>query len=83
MSDTATYTHRFAMEVDIDFDGEQLAGLFWELSSSEQAGFFNFLGNKKGLAMQMQYVTEDFTLDSDGRYCMSLIGNYADKQKAE
>ena len=70
------------IEVEVDPTPQELAELFWKLGSIEQAEFFNKLGEiaSHHLPFQMQYVTDDDVLTTDGRYAMSVIGNYSEAQ---
>lgn len=82
----ATGSHRMTIkrniEVEVDPTPQELAELFWKLGSIEQAEFFNKLGEIAGhhLPFQMQYVTDDDVLTTDGRYAMSIIGIYSEAQ---
>ena len=74
---------RRTIEVAHTLGGEQVADLFWELDSDEQADFFNRLDqNSDGehhwrLPMQMQNVTDSTHLDKTGRRAMRIIGEYS------
>ncbi|UUO12721.1 hypothetical protein M6D76_08605 [Alcaligenes faecalis] len=69
-----------SVEIDVDPTPEELASCFWELGSFDQAKFFNHLGRiaSHNLPMQMQCVTDDNVLTSEGRYAMRRIGDYSE-----
>jgi len=73
---------RFTKNIEISesIEGADLADMFWGMSSDHQAWFFNRLGDKRNLAMQLQYVTDQPDgLTQDGRNAMELIGGYSSK----
>jgi hypothetical protein len=64
----------------IDVAPEEIAEVFWKMSSKEQAVFFNWLGDNASmerLSFQLQYVTEEKALTDKARAVMEKIGNYA------
>ena len=64
--------------VELSFDGVQVAQLFWQLDGDEQAEFFNSLGLVDKLPMQLQSVADSKLLASCGRLAMSRIGEYSE-----
>lgn len=62
---------------------EIVAELFAHLSSDEQAKFFNHVADVAstwsggGLAMQMQFITDEHGLSVSGRRVMQMIGEYS------
>ncbi|WVH13931.1 hypothetical protein CASP1_00008 [Alcaligenes phage CASP1] len=70
------------IETEFTLTPEELAGEFWGLDGDQQARFFNAVGKlaQHRLPMQMQYVQDSDFLDQDGRYAMSVIGNYSEAQ---
>lgn len=74
----------FEREIKISegIDGADLAEMFWGMSDDHQAWFFNRLGKKDGLAMQLQYVTDNGLLTQDGRNAMEMIGDYSAKSNS-
>lgn len=70
------------IEISEGIDGSDLAELFWSMSDDHQAWFFNRLGEKEGLAMQLQYVTDNDDINQSGRAAMETIGDYCDKLTA-
>lgn len=67
------------IEVSIDPTPEELAEVFWGMSSGKQAVFFNRLGEMSNyrLCFQLQAVTDEPGLNSNGRYAMQLVGEYS------
>jgi hypothetical protein len=64
--------HRF------EVTAEEVAQLFWSLTSDEQASFFNELArlSEGSLPMQLEYVRQDEWLLPEGRRVMQIIGEY-------
>lgn len=63
-----------------------VAELFINMASDEQALFFNRVAVvtaewKAGLPMQLQRVTDDESLTTEGREVMQLIGEYSQQIK--
>lgn len=58
--------------------GEDVAELFWNLSSGEQAKFFNHLGTitSGNLPSQLSAIVNEDVLNICGMIVMSAIGNY-------
>lgn len=69
-------------KIECTVDAENLAKMFWSMCNEEQAYFFNTLGiiSEGKLPMQLQSVTDCEFLEYEGRYAMSLIGDYAAKE---
>ena len=67
------------IEISEGIDGADLAELFWGMTDDHQAWFLNRLGKKEGLAMQLQYITDNDDLTQDGRNAMEMIGAYSSK----
>jgi hypothetical protein len=69
------------IEISVTITPEELAKAFWWMSDSEQVEFFNALGaaSEARLPFQLQFVTDNPTLTTAGRYAMSLIGDYSQK----
>ncbi len=71
------------MKIDIEMSPEELAERFCALGSDEQARFFNHIDTVAsrwagmGLAMQLQYITDDDGLTLAGRRVMQYIGEYS------
>lgn len=69
------------VEYDVHPSAHEIADIFWAMDAEEQSGFFNRLaeiaGNK--LVFQLQAITDSDHLVSDGRWAMSLIGDYAER----
>ena len=71
---------------EVDISPSELADIFYQMDSDEQASVFNnifrFAGiNGSRLPMQLQYVTDSKNLTDEGRSVMRLIGDYADKSQ--
>lgn len=68
--------------VDVELTPEEIARAFWDLDPDGQAEFFNRLSeiSQNYLPMQLQYVTDDDGLTSEGRWAMELIGAYSKKE---
>lgn len=61
-------------KVKIVLGGEELASLFWQMDSNQQALFFNYLGAIPLLPMQLQGVSGSAQLTEQARWAMSRIG---------
>ena len=74
MSDTA-----ISRTVSVVPTVEELAQVLIHLGSDDQAKLFSLMAEYAtfSVPMQLQYVTDDPALTKDGRYLMSLIGEYA------
>lgn len=61
---------------------EELAAEFWKMGHDDQAWFFNALGKRAShrLPFQLQYVQDCGLLTQEGRYAMSVIGDYSEAQ---
>ena len=66
------------IETEMHPSAEEIAEVFWHMDSEEQACFFNFLGAKDRLALQLQSVTDSTELKFDGRLAMQIIGEYGE-----
>lgn len=73
----------FSKQVDVELAVEELAEMFAELSSFDQAEFFNTValrasnwekGFSSGIRQQLAYVGEEETLNPAGRELMRAIG---------
>ena len=62
-------------------EAAELAEVFWGMDADEQAIFFSQRGEKAKhmIVFQLQAVTDSDHLTIDGRYAMSMIGDYAQK----
>lgn len=63
--------------VDLKLTTEEIADLFWEMSSTEQANFFNrlaLISSSIALSTQMCMVSERVELSPAGLQVMRLIG---------
>ena len=76
----AKYTKTIMPAVVNDFNGIDVAYLFWELSAAQQAQFFNELSRHDRLVFQLQEVTECIHLSDQGRTAMAKIGEYSSRQ---
>lgn len=71
------------MEIEVELTPEDIAQLFCDLDSAQQARFFNHVGEiasrwkGMGLAMQLQYITDEDGLNYAGRRVMQHIGDYS------
>jgi len=65
---------------DILVRGKDVAELWWNLDSEQQAEFFNVLSSKRNLVCQLQEVTDSEKITPLGRACMDDIGSYAYKE---
>jgi len=65
--------------VNIELTPEKQAEFFWDMSSDEQAKFFNHLSkiSDDHMCSQLQYICESDDLTIHGRDLMELIGEYA------
>jgi hypothetical protein len=72
-----TIEQRMTVEVDLTID--QLAEAIIHLSSDEQALLISRMAElaKFNVPVQLQYITDEECLTSNGRHLMSLIGDYA------
>ena len=70
-----------SIKVEMEITGHEFFELFASLCEDQQAEFFNSLGAKPWLPMQLQYVTDSPKLTNDGRHAMEMIGQYGPKQK--
>lgn len=70
-----------AMDISITPTPDELAEVFWSMDSSQQAIFFNRLGEISGnrFCFQLQAVTDEPGLDANGRRAMQLIGEYSEE----
>lgn len=74
---------RLVYSGEIEFTPEDVARMFAEMSSDEQARFFNEVGRVasdwpgKGWPIQLEYITQDDGLNDRGRYVMATIGDYS------
>lgn len=61
---------------------EELAHEFLGMDGDTQAIFFNEIGKiaQHMLPMQLQWVTDSELINKEGRYAMSVIGNYSEAQ---
>lgn len=65
-----------------DITPEELARIWWDMASYEQADFFNSLGalaSRSLLAKQLEFIRNEF-LSGDAREVMRLIGEYSEKE---
>ena len=71
--------------IDITLAPEQIADLFWNLTDTEQAVFFNTLGEITGskLPFQLSPMCWSGKLTEKGRYVMSLFGEYAQEGNSD
>ena len=65
--------------VSVNIDAFELADIFWKMNSEEKATFFTMIGKKKiyDLAMQLEYISQEDSLNLDGRNFMQQIGEYS------
>jgi hypothetical protein len=65
--------------VGIKLRPEEVAYLFWEMSSEEQAKFFNYLDKVADFhfPFQLQAITDEHGLTLGGRRVMGSIGEYS------
>lgn len=75
-----TIKREITQETELQITGVQLAQMFWDMDEFDQSQFFNELGTQRGLPFQLQALTDCSFLDSDGRYAMQRIGEYAHKE---
>lgn len=73
---------RIEKTVTITITVEETAAAFCEMSSAEQARFFNIVAGiaktwGAPFANQMQHVTDDIHLTPEGRCVMQIIGEYS------
>ncbi len=63
----------------VEITPEVIAELFADMSSDEQARFFNHIDRiaSKWLDFQLQYITDEDGLTLAGRRVMDAIGNYS------
>lgn len=72
-------------EVDVELTADDIAAVFAEMDSHEQAEFFSEIADitarwpALALGSQLIKITESPQLTIDGRYVMRLIGEYADR----
>ncbi len=74
-----TIRKRIEQYTEINLSASEVADLFWEMDECHQAEFFNSLGFRSRLPVQLLSVTHCDILDEDGRRAMRLIGQYASK----
>lgn len=72
----ARFTRVLERTVETYITGKELADLFWSMNENQQALFFNELGAKHRLAVQLQAVQDCELLNGAGRYAMGMIGDY-------
>lgn len=67
------------IDVEIHLTPDDLAQIFWEMPSNDQAQFYNKLGELADyrLAFQLQHITEEKGLSLTGRRVMQQIGEYS------
>lgn len=67
------------IQPEIEISPKVLAELFAEMSSTEQAEFFNCLHDRTEtwFPMQLQYITDEDGLTLAGRRVMQMIGEYS------
>lgn len=70
------------LAMSLDITPEQVAEMFADMDSEEQARFFNHVAKvaskwPASLGMQLQCVTEDDGLTMEGRRVMQGIGEYS------
>lgn len=73
---------KIAVEVDYEVSPEELAVAFCQMTSDEQAEFFNTIarearGWNAPFAYQLQAITDEDTLSCEARYIMHQIGQYS------
>lgn len=68
-----------ALGIGIKLLPEDVAALFWNMSSDEQARFFNYLDKiaEFHFPFQLQNITDDDGLTLAGRRVMQHIGEYS------
>lgn len=71
------------LTVDIELTPEDLADCFCDLYDNEQAFFFNRIAEVvatwgKPFCFQLQYISNNKALTSDGKEIMSMIGEYSE-----
>lgn len=64
------------VQVEYHPSAEEIARIFWEMDSEEQAYFLNYIGSQSNLAMQMNSIANDPVLDGNGKWAISVIGEY-------
>ena len=61
----------------LNFQGWEVAKLFWRLDSDQQASFFNMLASFDRLPMQLQAIIDSEKIKlTEGKAAMRLIGEY-------
>ena len=71
------------IEVKIDLTPEDLADIWCDLDSEQQAKFFNQVANissqwDRDFPWQMQHITDESCLTAAGRDIMKTIGEYSE-----
>jgi hypothetical protein len=77
---TTTLRKTIPHEVEIPLTGTDIAELFWSLDETAQAEFFNHLGTKDFLCMQLHALMVCDELSNTGRTAMQRIGEYSRKE---
>lgn len=75
-----TIKREITQETELKITGVQLAQMFWDMDEFDQSEFFNELGTKRFLVMQLEQITNCKALDSDGRHALHKFGQYAHKE---
>lgn len=70
------------LKVTVEFEPFELADMFWQLDSDEQAKFFNRLGiiASHKLCFQMCNVSQSEELQPCGKDAIEIIGSYAESK---
>lgn len=73
------------VQFKVELTPEEMAFLFWSASSENQAAFFNELGriSRSLLPFQLLSVTDEESLNNDGRDAMRMIGEYSEKSTGQ
>jgi hypothetical protein len=74
-------TLKVEISQEVEVYPEEVAKLFWELNSEDQAVFFNWLGAQSRLVFQLAYVGAQPGLGFKGRDAMRMIGEYSKPPK--
>lgn len=74
-------------DIQITLAPRQMAELFCNMDSQEQAEFFNHIGDIVAdwpgpFCFQLQTITDDPALNNEGREIMADIGEYASKEQS-
>lgn len=66
-----------SVDVEVHLTVDEIVEAWCGLAAADQASFFNRIGNKQWLSMQLQYISDAPELADAGRHAMRKIGEYA------